>query len=171
MKTLFDTLTAAARHPLCRPLVAIVVVLAAAVLIAPEIAIGLPLVLGQVLTEGRHAGEFVLSEANGSLSRETVTVTVAATTTLPPGMVMGRITASGKYVPYNNAAVDGSDVAAGVLYAEIKNAGGAPADFKGAIVARLAEVRLADLNWNAQAQAAIDAGVIDLATKYVITRG
>ncbi len=121
-------------------------------------------------TEGRYRAEFILAEAPGTISRETVTVTVAAATTLAPGMVLGKITATGKYVPYNNAAVDGSEVAAGVLHGELKNAGGAPADFKGVIVTRIAEVRKADLNWNGQAQPAIDAGIVDLAARDVLCR-
>jgi hypothetical protein len=121
-------------------------------------------------TEGRYRAEFILAEAPGTISRETVTVTVGAATTLAPGMVLGKITATGKYVPYNNGAADGSEVAAGILHGELKNAGGAGADFKGVIVTRIAEVRKADLNWNGQAQAAIDAGIVDLAARDVLCR-
>ena len=122
------------------------------------------------LTEGKHIGEFLLSEAPGALSRENVTVVVPAATTYPVGLVLGKITASGKYTVYNNALADGTEVAAGVLYGELKNATGAPVDLKGAIIERLAEVRLADLGWNAQLQAAIDAGVVDLLAKNIKCR-
>lgn len=35
---------------------------------------------------------------------------------IPSGTVLGRITASGKYAPYNNGASDGTEVAAGILF-------------------------------------------------------
>ena len=122
------------------------------------------------LLEGTHPGEFLFSEAPGTLSRDNITVTVPATTTYPPGLVLGKITATGKYVAYNNGASDGTEVAAGVLYAELKNGGGSPADLKGVIVNLNAEVRLAALNWNGQNQAAIDAGKADLLAKGIKTR-
>lgn len=125
---------------------------------------------GAALTEGKHTGEFLVSEANGTLSRDKATVTVAATTTLPAGLVLGRITATGKYVPYDNGAVDGSEVASAVLYGELRNEGVAPADFIGTIINFGAEVRLADLEWNGQLQAAIDAGVVDLALRFIKAR-
>ena len=116
------------------------------------------------LLEGSHPGEFLFSEAPGTLSRDNVTVTVPAATTYLAGLVLGKITATGKYVAYNNGASDGSEVAAGVLYTELKN-GGAPADMKGVIVNLNAEVRLAALDWNGQDAAAQTAGVADLLNK------
>ncbi|QRQ86255.1 head decoration protein [Cupriavidus oxalaticus] len=93
------------------------------------------------LIEGKHTGEFLLSEGNGSISREEVTIAAAAGA-LVPGTVMGKISASGKYVAYNNAAADGSEVAAAVLYA------GAPdlaVDQQAVVIARQAEVIEAEL--------------------------
>lgn len=75
------------------------------------------------LVEGRHVGEFLISEADGTLSREEVIVTQAGAA-LVSGTVMGKVTASGKYVPYSNAAIDGSEVAAGVLYTQLVAATG-----------------------------------------------
>lgn len=92
------------------------------------------------LTEGIHTAEFLLSEANGSLSRTTGTVTVAATTTLAPGTVLE--IAAGKYV-----VLATSTNAAAVLYSELANATGAPVDMTGVVVDRFAEIRLADLTW------------------------
>jgi hypothetical protein len=99
------------------------------------------------LTEGKNTGEFILAEAPGTISRDTVTVTVPAATTLAPGTVLGQISSSGKYVPYDNAESDGRETAAGILYGELVNAGGAPADKEGVIVDFCAEVRSADLEW------------------------
>lgn len=121
------------------------------------------------LLEGKHTAEFVVSDL-GTLSRDKATVTVAAETTLPAGLVLGRITATGKYVPYNDAAIDGSEVAAAVLYGALRNEDVAPADVIGTIYNFGAEVRLADLGWNGQAQPAIDAGVVDLAALFIKVR-
>lgn len=98
-------------------------------------------------TEGRYAGAFLVAESPGTISRDTVTVTVAASTTLAPGAVLGQISASGKYVPYDDSYSDGREVAAGVLYGEIANAALAPADKTGVIVNFGAEVRGDDLIW------------------------
>ncbi len=54
------------------------------------------------LTEGQHTGEFIVTEANGSLSRETVTV--LAGQNLKPGHVLGKVavgTATGAAVSGN----------------------------------------------------------------------
>lgn len=67
------------------------------------------------LVEGRHVGEHLVSEANGTRSREEVVV-VQTGTAIVSGTVMGKVTASGKYKPYSNGASDGTEAAAGVLY-------------------------------------------------------
>ena len=41
------------------------------------------------------------------------------TTTLRKGLVLGKVTASGKFKQYNNAAADGTEVAAGILDDEV----------------------------------------------------
>ena len=51
---------------------------------------------------------FLLSEANGLLSRDTVTI-VSGAGKLEAGMVIGKITASGKYTASPNAQVTGSE--------------------------------------------------------------
>lgn len=62
---------------------------------------------------------FVLSEASGQRSRDNVTVIVSGSD-IKSGTVLGKVTASGKYKPYSNAASDGSEVAAGILYQHIE---------------------------------------------------
>lgn len=47
--------------------------------------------------------------------REAVTVNVASATDLSVGSVLGKVTATGKYVPRDPAGVDGSEVAAAVV--------------------------------------------------------
>jgi hypothetical protein len=104
------------------------------------------------LTEGMHAGEFILSEGPGALSRENVTVVVPAATTLPAGAVLAQAV-DGTYAPITDAITTGDALA--VLYAPLTNSGAAPANMTGVVVDAIAEVRGADLNWNDQAQAVI----------------
>jgi hypothetical protein len=115
------------------------------------------------LTEGHHTGGFILSEANGLRSRDEVTVTVPASATLQPGQVLGKVTATGKYEPYDNGATpaeDGTETAAGVLYGELINATEAPVDMTGVVVNADAEVKAADLIWGTGMDE--DAGLADL---------
>ena len=51
-----------------------------------------------VLTQGMQPLEFLISEANSSRSRDQATVTIAGAVALPSGTVLGKITATGKYV-------------------------------------------------------------------------
>jgi hypothetical protein len=98
-----------------------------------------------VLTEGPHTGQFILSEAPGILSRDTVTVEVPATTTLEAGTVLGFLSGSGHAAPYDDAASDGRETAVGVLYAALTNDAAIPAEMDGVVIDCLAEVRAADL--------------------------
>jgi hypothetical protein len=111
-------------------------------------------------TEGTHPAEFLLSEAPGSLSRDNVTVTVPASTTLPAGSVLGQITATGKYVQYDETNSDGSQNAAAVLVAPLQNDEVAPADAAGVVINLNAEVRVDDLQWKDGVDD--DGGVADL---------
>ena len=107
------------------------------------------------LTEGRYTGEHLISEANGTRSRDVVTLISGQN--LPPGAVLGKITASGKYTLLAPAATDGSEVAAAVLFAAVN----ASAADKAAVVnARDTEVQGACLTW----PAGIDAGDKAVAT-------
>lgn len=113
------------------------------------------------LTEGKRAGEFLLTEANGYRSREEVTV--AASQKLVAGAVVGKITTGGKFAEYNNGASDGTQAAAGILWEAVDALTGTPADKRGVIIARDAEVNLDLLTWKSGAsQGDIDAGVADL---------
>lgn len=58
------------------------------------------------LTEGRHPGEFLLSEANFHRSRGKATI-VAGTGVFQPGTVIGVITASKKHAPSPAASTTG----------------------------------------------------------------
>jgi len=91
------------------------------------------------LQEGRYAGEFVVSEGNGRISREIITVLSGET--LTAAAVLGKVTASGKYKVVDPAAVDGSEVAAGILYDAVD---ASAADAEGVAIVRLAEVNAAE---------------------------
>lgn len=113
-------------------------------------------------TEARQTGEFLISEASGTRSREAVTV-VSGAGALAAGTVLGKITASGKYAPYDDAVdpADGTEAAAAVLYAPVDaTSGDAPA----VVIVRDAEVAEIHLT-------GIDAaGITDLAALGVIVR-
>jgi hypothetical protein len=164
------TLSSLHRHPLFTPLLAMAALAILALCGYVEALIAAPFVFG-VLTEGQYAAEFIISEAPGKISRDTVTVTVAANTTLAAGMVLGQLSATGKYVPYDNAGSDGSEAAAGVLYSELVNDTGAPVDMEGVVVNSVAEVRKADLQWaSGMDDAGKTAAYADLAAQFVKAR-
>lgn len=112
-----------------------------------------------MITEDPRTGEFLLAEANGTLSREEVVI--ASGRSLVAGTVLGKLTSGGKYVAYNNALVDGSQTAVGILYESVD---ATSADAVGVMLARHAEVRSASLT-------GIDAaGIVELATLDIIVR-
>jgi hypothetical protein len=94
------------------------------------------------LQEGRYAGEFIVSEGNGKISRETITVLSGQN--LEAAAVLGKVTATGKYKALDPAAVDGSEAAAGVLYDAVD---ASAADTEGVTIVRLVEVNAAELVW------------------------
>lgn len=122
-------------------------------------------------TEGVHAGEFIITEQAGRLSRDTVTVTVPASTTLPAGRVLAKIAADGKHVEYDNAGSDGSEAASGVLYDSLVNDTGAPVDMDGVVVNFGAEVRREALSYKSGLVDADElAAEADLASLFIKVR-
>lgn len=112
------------------------------------------------LSEGKHTGEFLLSEAEGLRSRDVVTVTQAGAA-LAAGTVMSKLTASGKWVPYDDEGTDGSEVASGVLYDNLVATTG---DVQAVMFVRDAEVA------GVRLVGAIGAYVADLAVPGIIVR-
>ena len=82
-----------------------------------------------------HAGEFLLSEGAGNISREAINV--AAGPALNPGQVLGLVTTSGEFAPYVPTAEDGSQTAVAILYGPL---GESDIVRRGRAVVRLAEV-------------------------------
>ncbi len=98
-----------------------------------------------VFTEGRHPGEFLLTEANGQRSREAVTVASGAGI-IAAGTVLGKVTASGKYLASAVGAVDGSEVAVAVA---LYGCDATSADVEIAAIVRDAEVKGPILTYHA----------------------
>lgn len=115
-----------------------------------------------VFTEGRHTAEFLVSEGNGTISRETVTI--ASGQNLAAGAVLGRVTATGNYVAYDDGAADGSETAVAVLYSAVD---ATTAASEGVAVVRMAEVDGGALDWGG---ADAEAGTADLAAANIIVR-
>lgn len=107
-----------------------------------------------ILTEGSRKADFIVSEANDYRSRDAITVTVPADTTYEAGTVLGKITASGKFVRHAAGASDGSENEAGILYQNLVNTTGSGVDYDATNVARDAEVTGAHLTYEAGATAA-----------------
>lgn len=101
------------------------------------------------VTEGYYRGEFVMSEANGTRSRETVTIASGAGV-LAAGTVLGKITASGKYVLHDpvTPASDGSQNAAAILYGRTD---ATSADAPAVAIVRDAEIAKGALAWKSGA--------------------
>jgi hypothetical protein len=118
-------------------------------------------------TEGTYAGEFLASEANGTLSRETVTV-VSGAGVVPAGRIVAVYTgggSSGKWTNFATGGADGAGTAAGVLYAEVD---ATSADAVGVVIRRDAEVVSARLTAANSAHKA--AGITGLASLGIIAR-
>jgi hypothetical protein len=69
-----------------------------------------------VLSETQHAGGFLVWEVLRDFTRETVTL-AAGSGKLLPGTVLGKVTTGGKYTALAPGATNGSQNAAGILWA------------------------------------------------------
>lgn len=118
------------------------------------------------ITESRHPGEFLLSEAKGTLSREVVTISDSIA--IKVGQVLGKVTADSKYHFYDNAdTIPGTGVALAIaLYPLAADA----TNRKITVVTRLAEVVGASLEWNGQDANSQAAARTDLIGRYIVIR-
>lgn len=91
-------------------------------------------------TESMHAGEFLLSEGAGNISREAINV--AAGAALEPGQILGLVTLTSEFAPYKPAAEDGTENAIAILYGPL---GESDVPRLGRAIVRLAEVSEAHL--------------------------
>ena len=120
------------------------------------------------LTEGRYAAEFLLSEGNGNISREVVTV-VSGAGALKAGTVLGKVTASGKYKAAAADATDGSEDAIAIALYDVD---ATSADAAVAVIARNAEVNGKILSYHASVNTDAEkpACAASLATAGIIVR-
>ncbi len=109
--------------------------------------------------ESVHAGEFLLSEGEGDISRDQGNI--IAEDALPSGQVLGIKTDSKEYAPYNNAATDGSEVAVAVLFGPLP---ASTSPRRALLITRLAEIAKARLT------GLDEPGKIDLAKQFLIVR-
>ena len=99
-----------------------------------------------VLYENPHDGNFILSEDDeGRLSRDKIII-ASGSGQLQPGTVLGKLTASGKFVPSPETAADGSETAVAVLVGSVDATG---ADVIAVAVTRHAEVNRYGLFYDA----------------------
>lgn len=118
------------------------------------------------LTEGRHAGEFLLSEANGHRSREVVTISDAIA--IKAGQVLGKVTADGKYHFYDDAnVVVGTGTAVAIAMYPLA---AAATNRKITVIFRDAEVNGDCLEWNDENGASQTLGIADLLAVGIIVR-
>lgn len=119
-----------------------------------------------VLTEGAHAGEFIISEGNGYITRKAITVLSGEV--LVAGAVLGLVTASGKYVEHNPAGVDGSENAIAILFEGVDATAG---DASGVAIARMAEINGDEITWKTGIIAGdVTDGITSLETVNIIVR-
>lgn len=121
-----------------------------------------------VKTEGKHTGEYIQSEAAGGRSRDQAKIASGAGK-VKASTILGKVTASGKYLPHDPAAGDGTETAVAILY---DNVDATDADAPCVITARDSEVRNADLIYNAATDtpAEKDAVHASLAANGIIVR-
>ena len=102
-----------------------------------------------VVVEGIHTGEYLVSEVNTNLSRNTGVLITGQN--LVAGTLLGIITASGKFTRHAHGAADGSEDVAGILY---DNVDATNADTTVVYTKRLAVVRESSLTYSAGSDAA-----------------
>ncbi|MFD1627658.1 head decoration protein [Azospirillum griseum] len=123
--------------------------------------------MGIVFQEGRHAGEFLVSEGNGNIARETGTIK-AGVGHLEAGAVLGQITADKTFVPVNPDATDGSQTAKAILFAGVNATTTAQ---RATLMVRLCEVNAEALVWpSGTTGAEIAAALAQLADHFIIAR-
>jgi hypothetical protein len=67
-------------------------------------------------TQAPTTGCFLISEAKGTRSRESITLTGGA---FEAGQILGKITVTGQYSGYDPLAENGCEVAAGILFSRV----------------------------------------------------
>lgn len=117
-------------------------------------------------TEPLRPLEFLIYE-EPVLSRDTITI-VSGAGVVSPGTVLGKITASGKYKPYDDSYTDGAETADAINFYEID---ATSADVKTTAITRFAVVKNSSLQWNSLCDnTAKAAAIVGLANKMIVAR-
>ena len=120
-----------------------------------------------VKTETRGTAAFLVSEAAGDRSRETVTVASSATKgDVKVGSVLGKITSGGKYALFDNGVSDGTETAVAV---SLQDCDATAADASCVVISREAEVNTNELQWFDKTNDAAG-GITELETRSIIAR-
>lgn len=124
-----------------------------------------------VFTEGKRATEGVLSEDQNGLSRDEITIASGAGV-IAPLTVLGKITASGKYIPSPAAEVVGSEGAEVAVAVNLYGVDATDADVKVAAITRLAALNGNYLTYDASRNLDAEklAARVDLAAEHIIVR-
>ena len=100
------------------------------------------------LTEGRHAGEGLLSEANFHRSRGKATIK-SGSGVIEPGAILGKITTGGKFAPSPAAETVGIEGAQTAVALALYGCDATAADQEIAIIERDAEWRISAVVYEA----------------------
>jgi len=100
------------------------------------------------LTEGRHPGEGLLSEANFHRSRGRATIK-SGSGVIEPGAILGKVTTGGKFAPSPAAATVGVEGAETAVAIAIYGCDATAADREIAIIERDAEWRISAVVYEA----------------------
>lgn len=129
-----------------------------------------------VLTEGKRPGSFIMAEqaGAGAMSREVITIKGGAggAGVVAPGTVLGKITATGKYIPSPASEVAGSEGAEVATAINIYGVDATAADVEVTAIVRLATVNGHELTYDASRNLAGEqlAARVDLAAEDIIVR-
>lgn len=111
--------------------------------------------------------EIIIDEPNGRHGRDNITL-ASGSGKVEAGTVVGKVTATGKFKPYDNAASDGSEVAFG---ATLYDADATSADALVSAVTRETSLDIHQLKWKTGTDdAAKAAAAVDLAARFIVLR-
>jgi hypothetical protein len=119
------------------------------------------------VTEGPHAGGFLISEAPGTRSRDQIVV-AGGQGTLPAGTVISKRAGDSKWVAYDNATSNAAaGKAEGILFDEVDTSNG---DVDAVGIVRDAEVNEDEIDWDDNNTGGVTAGTADLLEIGIVLR-
>lgn len=111
--------------------------------------------------------EIIIDEPPGRHGRDNITLATGSGK-VEAGTVVGKVTATGRFKPYDNAASDGSETAFG---ATLYDADATAADATVSAITRESSLDIHQLKWKAGTDdAAKAAAAVDLAARFIVLR-